>query len=56
MKMGAEVTHARSKGKGNPREVGDTRTDAAMLISLWGQSLTCCFSSENGNFDLIFGI
>ena len=53
--LGAEVTHARFEGKGNPRVVGDTRPNAPML-SLWGQSLTYCNSSKNGNFELIFEI
>ena len=42
-------------GKGNPHEVGDTRLDVAML-SLWGRSLTPCYSSKNENFGLIFEI
>ena len=50
---GAEVTPARFKG--NPREVGDTHKDAAML-SLWGRSLTSGYSSKNEKSGLIFGI
>ena len=46
---GTEVTHARLREKGNPREVGDTRLDATML-NLWGQSLTSSFSSSDGNY------
>ena len=54
----AEVTPLRIEGAGNPREVGDTRTDASML-GLQGGSLTSSSPpppppththSKNGNF------